>query len=94
VVSLKSWPIYSSTHWIRGWEGHTAGLNILETLEGIEQSLGTPAGSLVTIPTDLPGPGSGQRLRIQDMRVHIPDRTSATVVRGSVLITSYSSANV
>ena len=41
-----------------GWP--TAGLNILEALAGIERSLGSRAGSLVTLPTDLP------RLRSED----------------------------
>jgi hypothetical protein len=53
-------PIYSITHWIRGWEDPTTGLKILEALAGIERSLGSPAGSLVTIPTDIP------RLRSED----------------------------
>jgi len=53
-------PIYSSIHWILGWEGPTVGLNILEALAGIEQSLGRRAGSLGTLPTDLP------RLRSDD----------------------------
>ena len=54
MVSLIPRPIYSSTHWIRGWEGPNAGLNILEALAGIEPSVGSRAGSLATIPTDLP----------------------------------------